>query len=283
MAAPFAILSTLSNIDTPSAIQVEPVETFSHRSGVPSELIGAMENPNDELHKAYNKLLLIKQDISNIKWNIFLLEIDIIHRRRNKRKKQILKYIIERRERLLSPIELSKYNVGSPIKPKSIVGRIAIHDVSQCNSGKFSLGCLCKKNDKKKHEEINHETTLSISTRSWQMLFYNKAIFVQDKKGFVVVPYEKIKIFHDNIYNEGLSRTYGYNVVRTSWYHSRIDGGPDRRFKENFQIYTIHRHQATLHIEGFPKPIYLLFETHNDYDVIANVIKKCCSQKYQKE
>ncbi len=259
---------------TSSTIPEEPVVTFSHRNDAPSEIIRALENKNDELHLAYKKNIFIKQDIRNIKWNIFLLRIDIIHRSRNKRRIQLLKYIIKRRERLLSPIKLSNYNVGPSIKPDAIVGRVSIHNASQYNSGSFSLGCLCKKNDKIEHKEIDHETTLAISTKSWQMLFYEKAIYIENRKSFVVIPYENIVISHNVVYNDELRSTYGYTVVRTSWYHSRIDGGPDRRFKENFQLFTILRHQATISIKGYPKPIYLLFETIDDYNTIAKVIKK---------
>ena len=152
MVAPFAILSALSKIElTPSsAITEQPVETFSHRNGTPSELISALENKNDELHISYRKVEFIKQDIKNIKWNIFLLGLDIIHRKSNKRKKRLLNYIVERRERLINPIELSSFGVGSSIKPDSIIGRVAIHDTPQHKNNSFSLGCLCKKNDRKK-------------------------------------------------------------------------------------------------------------------------------------
>ena len=275
MVAPFAILSALSKIETTpsSSIVEEPVETFSHRNSVPSELIKALENKNDELHINYRKVAFIKQDIKNIKWNIFLLGLDVIHRKSNKRKKQLLKYIVERRERLISPIDLTSFNVGSSIKPDSVNGRVAIHDTPQHNNSTFSLGCLCKKSNEKKHKEINYQPTLSIGTRNWQMLVFEKAIFVENRKGFVLIPYENIKISYDSIYNSGLTRTYDYRVVQTNWYHSRLDGGPDRRFKENFQMYTIIRHQATISVDGFPKSIYLTFETPYDYNVIAKAIE----------
>lgn len=276
MVAPFAILAALSKIETSpsSSIVEEPVKTFSHRNSVPSELIKALENKNDELHINYRKIAFIKQDIKNIKLNIFLLGLDVIHRKSIKRKKLLLKYIVERRKRLISPINLTSYNVGSSIKPDSIIGRVAIHDTPQQDNSTFSLGCLCKKNNEKKHKEINYQPTLSIGTKNWQMLFFKKAIFVENRKGFVVIPYENIKISQELVYNSGLTRTYDYNVVQTNWYHSRLDGGPDRRFKENFQMYTILRHQATISIDGFSKPIYLMFETPYDYNAIAKVIEK---------
>lgn len=276
MVAPFAILSALSKIETSpsSSIVEEPVETFSHRNSIPSELIKALENKNDELHIDYRKVAFIKQDIKNIKWNIFLLGLDVIHRKSNKRKRQLLKYIVKRRERLIKPIDLTNYNVGSSIKPNSIIGRVAIHDTPQQNNSTFSLGCLCKKNNEKKHKGINYQPTLSIGTKKWQMLFFKKAVFVENKKGFVVIPYKNLTISHDFVYNSGLTRTYDYRVVQTTWYHSRLDGGPDRRFKENFQMYTILRHQATISIDGFPKPMYLMFETPYDYNAIAKVIEK---------
>ncbi len=78
MVAPFAILSVLSKIETTpsSSIVEEPVETFSHRNSVPSELIKALENKNDELHINYRKVAFIKQELNssykcNFVYNIY--------------------------------------------------------------------------------------------------------------------------------------------------------------------------------------------------------------------
>ena len=275
MVAPFAILSALAKVDTTSnsTILEEPMETFSSKNSSPIELIRTIENKNDELHQTYYKTLFIKQDIRNIKRNIILLGLNVFRWKRNRRTKRALNYIIERRKRLIKPIALSDYNVGTSINSNSILGRVTIHDVSQQSYGEFSLGCLCKNNDQEFHKDIEHLPTLAISTRSWQMLFFEKAVFVEDKKGFAIIPYENINISHSFVYNSKLTRTYGYKVNQANWYHSRIDGGPDRRYKDNFQFYTILRHQATISINGCSKSIYLLFETPKDYNAIAKIIE----------
>lgn len=277
MVAPFAILATLAKMDTrtsTSSYAEEPVVSFSNGNSSPSELIRAMEDKNDELHVLYRNILFIKRDIKNIKWNIRLLGFDVFHWKRNSRTRKLLRYVIERRKRLVKQIELSDYNVGSPIKPAALLGRIAIHDTSQHNNGTFSLGCLCKIESRVFHKDISHERTFSISTSCWQMLFFENAVFIEDRKGFVILPYNLFKTSYLQIYNGRLSQTYGYHVAGTSWYHSRIDGGPDRRFKENFQLYTIIRHQVEIKITGYNKPLYFILETTYDYKALFKILNK---------
>ncbi len=273
MVAPFAIIAALADIEkTSSNIPVEQVETFANNNGSPFEIIKALEDKNDELHKAYRRAVFIKRDIAKIKRLIFWFGLDIFHYKKNKRKRNLLNYVIERRKRLLNPIELIDYGVGQAISATAIKGRVAMHDVPQQSNSVFSLGCLCKKEGKCFHEEIKHALTFSISTRRWQILFFEKAMFVENKNGFVIIPYDNVKLSHSIITNGDMRRTYGYEIAYSTWYHARIDGGPDRRFKENFQIYTIRRYQSIISIMGLAKPLCLILDNSSDYKKLKEIV-----------
>lgn len=281
MVAPFAILAALADIEkTSSSIPEEQIEAFTSKNGSPSEIIKALEDHNDELHKAYRRIKFIKRDIANIKRTIFLLRLDVIHYYKNKRKRLLLNYVIERRKRLLSSIELSNYGVGEAITKTTIKGRVAMHDIPQQSNGVFSLGCLCDKEEKCFHEEIQHAPTFSISTLRWQILFFEKAMFIENKNGFVIIPYDNVKTTHKRISNGDLRRTYGYETTYSTWYHSRKDGGPDRRFKENFQLFTIRRYQSIISIKGLTTPLCLILDNSSDSNAFKDIISQSSKNLY---
>ena len=273
MVAPFAVLATLADVDKKSSnTPIEQIETFTSKNSSPSEIIKALENKNDELHKSYRQITIIKRDIANIKRTKFLLGLDFFHYNINKRKRLLLNFIIERRKRLLNPIELSDYGVGEAITKTAIKGRVAMHDTPQQSNDVFSLGCICDKEEKCFHEEIHHASTFSISTRRWQILFFEKAMFFENKKGFVIIPYNNVKTTHNKVRNGDLRRTYGYETTYSTWYHSRKDGGPDRRFKENFQLFTIRRYQTIISIKGVTKPFCLILDNSSDTNALKEII-----------
>ena len=278
MVAPFAIMAALVEMERSSTNDIlkQPETTFENNNNAPIALLKAYENKSDNLHKLYRKVAFIRRDIHNIRQNILFLKFDILHRKESVRKQRLLTYLIERRERLIDTISLSEFSVGEPIKKSSISSRITIHKEPQ-NSNAFNLGCLCKKDTRIFHKYIETVDTLSIRTRNWQILFFSKALFLESKKGFAIIPYEDIRWARQDVINHGLTNTHGYEIYYQTWYHARIDGGPDRRFKENHPIYSIRRYQLSLKFLAANKFIYLLFETKEDSQTLCNILSQKAS------
>ncbi len=275
MVAPFAIMAALVEMEsaaTEETIQT-PEATFENNNNTPIAILKAYENKTDELHKLYRKVSFIKRDIHNIRRNILFLKFGLFHRKESLRKQKLLTYLIQRRERLIDTISLFNFNVGEPIKTSAISSRIAIHNEPQ-NSNAFNLGCLCKKDTRIFHKNIETVDTFSIRTRKWQMLFFSKALFLESKRGFAIIPYEDIKWTRQDVINHGLTNTHGYEIYYQTWYHARVDGGPDRRFKENHPIYSIRRYQLCLKFLTAGKSIYLIFETKGDSLTFGNIISQ---------
>ena len=97
---------------------------------------------------------------------------------------------------------------------------------------------------------------------------------MESKKGFTVIPYEDVKWTKQNIINRGLTNTHGYEVYYQTWYHARVDGGPDRRFKENHPIYAIRRYQLSLKFMTADKLVYLIFDKAGDAKTIGSIISQ---------
>lgn len=280
MVAPFAIMAALVEMENSVSKETpqQPEATFESKNNAPIAILKSYEDKTDNLHKLYRKVAFIRRDISNIRRNILSHKLDLFHRKESKRKINLLTYLIQRRERLIDAISLFDYNVGDPIKSSSITGRVTIHSAPQ-NSNSFNLGCLCKKDTKIFHKYIETVDTLSIRTRKWQILFFSKALFLESKKGFAIVPYENMRWTKQDVINHGLNNTHGYEVYYQTWYHARVDGGPDRRFKENHPIYSIRRYQLSLKFLSANKYIYLIFDNNNDTKTIGNIISQKAGTK----
>ena len=280
MVAPFAIMAALVEMENSVSEDTtqQPEATFESKNNTPIAILKSCEDKTDNLHKLYRKVAFVRRDISNIKRTILFLKLDILHRKESKRIINLLTYLIQRRERLINPICLFDYNVGEPIKSSAITGRVTIHSAPQ-NSNTFNLGCLCKKDTKIFHKYIETVDTLSIRTRKWQILFFSNALLLESKKGFAIVPYENIRWTKQDVINHGLTNTHGYEVYYQTWYHARVDGGPDRRFKENHPIYTIRRYQLSLKFLLANNIIYLIFDNNNDAKNIGNIISQKASSK----
>ena len=275
MVAPFAIMAALVEMENSVSEETtqQPEATFESENNAPIVVLKSYENKTDDLHKLYRKVAFVRRDISNIRRNIFFLKLDLFHRKESKRKINLLTYLIQRRERLIDAISLFDFNVGNPVKSSSITGRVTIHNAPQ-NSNTFNLGCLCKKDTKIFHKYIETVDTLSIRTRKWQVLFFSKALFLESKKGFAIIPYENMRWTKQDVINHGLTNTHGYEVYYQTWYHARVDGGPDRRFKENHPIYSIRRYQLSLKFLSVNKFIYLIFDNTVDVNNIGNIISQ---------
>lgn len=280
MVAPFAIMAALVEMENSVSNETpqQPEATFESKNNAPIAILKSYEDKTDNLHKLYRKVAFIRRDISNIRRNILFHKLDLFHRKESKRKINLLTYLIRRRERLIDTISLFDFNVGEPIKSSSLTGRVTIHSAPQ-NSNSFNLGCLCKKDTKIFHKYIETVDTLSIRTRKWQILFFSKALFLESKKGFAIVPYENIRWTKQDVINHGLTNTHGYEVYYQTWYHARVDGGPDRRFKENHPIYSIRRHQLSLKFLLANKFIFLIFDNNDDAKNIGNIISQKAGTK----
>lgn len=245
--APFAIMAALIEMENSVSEDIgqQTETTFDGHNDLPISVLKSYENKKDNLHKLYRKVTFLKRDIRNIKRYIFFLKFNIFQRKKSNRKQKLLAYLIQRRERLIDTISLFDFGVGEPINPLAIYGRITVHNSPQ-NGDVFNLGCLCNKDTKIFHKYIETVDTLSLRTRKWQILFFTKAMFVESKKGFAIIPYEEIKWTKQQVINHGLTNTHGYEVYSQTWYHSRVDGGPDRRYKNNYPIYSIRRYQCCL-------------------------------------
>ena len=273
--APFAIMAALIEMENSVSndLNQQPEITFDSHNDAPISILKSYENPKDDLHKLYRKVAFIRQDIRNIKRNIFFLKLNLFNRKESVRKQKILSYLIERRERLIDAISLFDFGVGDPINSSAFSGRVTIHNEPQ-NSNSFSLGCLCKNDPIVFHKYIETVDTISIRTRKWQIRFFTKALFLESKKGFTVIPYEDVKWTKQNIINRGLTNTHGYEVYYQTWYHARVDGGPDRRFKENHPIYAIRRYQLSLKFMTADKLVYLIFDKAGDAKTIGSIISQ---------
>ena len=275
MVAPFAIMSALVEMENSVGEETtqQPEATFDSKNNAPIAILKLYENKADDLHKLYRKVAFVRRDISNIRRNIFFLKLDLFHRKESKRKINLLNYLIQRREDLIDTISIFDFNVGEPIKSSSITGRVTIHSAPQ-NSNTFNLGCLCRKDTKIFHKYIETVDTLSVRTRKWQILFFSKALFLESRHGFAIVPYEKIKWSKQDVINHGLTNAHGYEVYYQTWCHARVDGGPDRRFKENHPIYSIRRYQISLKFPSVNKSIYLIFDNIKDRVTLGKIISQ---------
>lgn len=280
MVAPFAIMAALVEMENSASNESiqQPEVTFENKNNAPIAILKLCEDKTDKLHKLYRKVAFVRHDIHNIKRYIFFLKFNLFHRKESLRKERLLKYIIQRRERLIEAISLFDYGVGEPIKTSSISGRITIHNAPQ-DSNNFNLGCLCKKDTKIFHKYIETVDTLSIRTNKWQIRFFSKAMFLESKRGFAIVPYKNLKWTKQDVINYGLTNTHGYEVYYQTWYHARVDGGPDRRFKENHPIYSIRRYQLGLNFLTANKSVYLIFDNNDDAKNLGNIIAQKANSK----
>ncbi len=273
--APFAIMTALIDMENAvsSDMDKHPEITYDNHNNAPISVLKSYEDKKDNLHKLYRKVAFIKRDIHNIKRYIFFLKFNIFNRKESVRKQRILTYLIQRRERLISTISLFDFGVGGPINSSAISGRVTIHNTPQ-KGDSFSFGCICKKDTRIFHKYIDTVDTLSIRTRKWQILFFTKAMFLESKKGFAIIPYEDIKWSIQEVINHGLTNTHGYEVYYQTWYHARVDGGPDRRYKSNYPIYSIRRYQIGLKFLKADKSIYLIFEKGDTAKNFSNIISQ---------
>jgi hypothetical protein len=99
-------------------------------------------------------------------------------------------------------------------------------------------------------------------------------MFIESKKGFAIIPYEDIKGTKQEVINHGLINTHGYEVYYQTWYHARVDGGPDRRYKNNHPIYSIRRYQIGLKFLTANKSVFLIFDTDNAVKNFSNIISQ---------
>lgn len=276
--APFAIMAALIDMEdaVSSDMDKHPEFTYDSHNNAPISVLKSYEDKKDNLHKLYRKVAFIKRDIHNIRRYIFFLRFNIFNRKESIRKQKILTYLIQRRERLISTISLIDFGVGEPINSSAISGRVTIHNTPQ-KGDSFSLGCLCKKDTRIFHKYIETVDTLSIRTRKWQILFFTKAMFLESKKGFTVIPYENINWSKQEVINHGLTNTHGYEVYYQTWYHARVDGGPDRRYKNNYPVYSICRYQISLKFLTADKFIYLIFENDDTATNFSNIISQKAS------
>lgn len=273
--APFAIMAALIDMENAvsSDMDKHPEITYDNHNNAPISVLKSYEDKKDNLHKLYRKVAFIKRDIHNIKRYIFFLKFNIFNRKESVRKQRILTYLIQRRERLISTISLFDFGVGGPINSSAISGRVTIHNTPQ-KGDSFSFGCICKKDTRIVHKYIETVDTLSIRTRTWQILFFTKAMFLESKKGFAIIPYEDIKWSKQEIINHGLTNTHGYEVYYQTWYHARVDGGPDRRYKSNYPIYSILRYQISLKFLKADKSFYLIFDKGDTAKNFSNIISQ---------
>ena len=128
--APFAIMAALIEMENSVSndLNQQPEITFDSHNDAPISILKSYENPKDDLHKLYRKVAFIRQDIRNIKRNIFFLKLNLFNRKESVRKQKILSYLIERRERLIDAISLIDFGVGDPINSSAFSGRVTIHN-----------------------------------------------------------------------------------------------------------------------------------------------------------
>ena len=282
--APFAIMAALIEMENSVSEDIgQQTETsFDSHNDLPISVLKSYENPKDKLHQLYRKVAFVKRDIRNIKRYIFFLKFNIFQIKKSIRKQKLLTYLIQRRERLIDTISLFDFGVGEAINPSAISGRVTIHNSPQ-NGDVLNLGCLCKKDTKIFHKYIETINTLSLRTRKWQIMFFTKAMFIESKRGFAIIPYEEIKWTKQEVINHGLTNTHGYEVCYQTWYHSRVDGGPDRRYKNNHPIYSIRRYQCSLNFLKSNRCVYFIFDSNSAAKDFGGIISQKASFQIAKE
>lgn len=274
MTAPIVLAATLIDLAGNSApvSSQESLVTFSSKNDYPLRLIQLLKNDTDKIQRDVLRQKAIPKDIAAIKREILMLRLNVFQIKKSQRKVKALKYIISRRLRLIHNIKLSDYYEDcDSVNANIIKGRVAILNSDQGHAHQFSLGCKCKKDLRIFQKHIEHPNTLSIRTGEWQILFFSSIMLLENKSDFVVIPYNKVSVSYKKITEYCLDQSYGYEVVGRPWYHSRTDGGPDRRYKDNYQLYNICRHQIRIQIKDTPSmPLYLILDNTND----ANNVKK---------
>ena len=210
---------------------------FTNKSRIPSDILKYKGDKNNKLHNDYHKIIKEKHEIRDIKRNIWLQKFILFCPKKVKRKVSLLYYLIQRKKRLLYDINITEYGVGSPVQKNLFAGQVTIHNESQLYKDS-DCGCLCEQQIQLFHKNIYRPETLVISTKSWQILFYSKAMFIENKKNFTIIPYSQIKCFA----------------------HEIISG----------KI----RHQVTLYVEGVKKSIYLIFDRKKDAGSLNFLVSK---------
>lgn len=95
----------------------------------------------------------------------------------------------------------------------------------------------------------------------------------------MLIPYTTLRCYYMRVYNRGVHA--GYEVTGKTWYHARIDGGPDLRYNNNYQIDIICRHQVSVYLKDkHGELLSFMFDT--EYDAKQFVGLFSTSKKGQK-
>lgn len=229
----------------------------------------------DDVSAVYNfidKQNKTLKDIKKKKKSIWKLRLNLFSFNNKRAKITSLKNDIRNEEHELKEKRIDEILSGvHPIKKDVIKGRIAFYSKDQEYVKDYVSGRFCKRDIYNYQKHLNYQDTLSIRLRNWQMLFYSTLMVIEKKNRLIIIPYGMLSISYKRIRNYHLDNSYGYEVIGRPWFHSRVDGGPDRRYNNNFQMYNICRHQIGLQVKGKSNAsFFLMFDTESD----ANAFKK---------
>lgn len=205
---------------------------------------------------------------------IFFLRLNIILLKKNKRKIKVLESIIARREKEISKVKIADYYPGGDALPQDIIkGRVTIYSIDQ-ESQPFTPAPFCKRDVFVFQKHIDCPKTLSIRKNNWQILFFHSVMLVENNKGFAVIPYSSLSVSSKEVLNGRLTDSHGHEVYYQTWYHARVDGGPDRRFNSNWPLYSICRYQVKLQVKNTSdSAVYLMFDKEDDANNLIKIIR----------
>lgn len=280
LVAPFYLLGALADIandmgtssPTYASINAEPSVKLPSR---PHEIIESLIEYYPEisqkisiLSKRKNDLLLLKRKLQSIRYNVFLL-------RKRKRIINVLNYKILRKEQSISSFNIfEKNHIGKQISCNQITGKVVVHFSDQAIDKIFHEGFALKQENTDFHEGTNIIQSLAFNGTDWQMVFYSKGLILEDKKQILFVPYKDIEVNEKWIIHYADSDNHGYDVVRTSWRHTRLDGRPDLRYSCNSPIYYVQLYQVELKFKRIEKEtsLYIIFQKKEDSANLCKLI-----------
>jgi hypothetical protein len=288
MVAPFAILGALielaDDIDTStpkhtSSIKTKSVNTSKKKSLTlintqPHNLIKTLLVYYPELSQRITRLSKKRNEISSLNDELQSIRRNILILRKRKRRINALKYRITRKEQFVSSFQIFEEEIiGKPLDRNQINGKVTIHYSDQAMCDFFRYGTILGKQFANFYKGINKVQSLSLKGVDWQMIFYSNGLVFEDSIHILYVPYKDITIDETWIIHYAGCDTHGYDVKSSSWKYTRLDGGPDLRYR-NSRIYYVQRYQVELKFKEIEKEssVYLVFQKKEDAATLCKII-----------
>lgn len=144
--------------------------------------------------------------------------------------------------------------------------------ISECK--KIYLEYTCQKCIEKDsgYFKVNTRPQLLLQFNDIELYFYNDFIILMTNDNFVVIDYESISVekFKNSVIMDSPSSNSQFKVLWQRWEHSRMNGGPDLRYKYNALHTCVEINIIKLMI--FSETINLIFANTTDADFIYRLI-----------